>query len=191
MWFSSTQVPLLVCWVSHLCLQRLKFTALEDAGWLQSKSNKSLVKFSIVEGTGRSIWQGTDLPQQICFPGSCFKAGEGRGSAVSPPQSPCTPTAARAPSDPAHAGTPLRYMLLTWSTARAKEQCMTVSLCMCDRERQREAQRCQWVQSLRGEKPYHPQVQCNAHIRESNLRFLISLPRLFQPACPVYSRTKW
>lgn len=38
--------------------------------------------------------------------------------------------------------------------------------------------------------PYRPQVQCNARIQGSNPRFLISLPRLFQPACPVYSRTK-
>lgn len=190
MWFSSTQVPLLVCWVSHLCLQRLKFTALEDAERLQSKSNKSLMKFSIVGGTGRSIWQRTDLPQQLCFPGTAELLQSKRRQGLCS-QSPCAPIAARAPSDPAHAGTPLGYMLLTWPTARAKEQCMTVNLCVHDRERQREAQRCQWVQSLRGEKPYHPRVQCNAHIRESNLRFLISLPRLFQPACPVYSRTKW
>lgn len=108
---------------------------------------------------------------------------------------------ARTPSDPAHTGVPVSYVLLAcsspdqqllWRTACACE-------CVCVRGRERERERqgedlwagpCQQVQSQQGEKPYHPQVQYNARIQESNLRFLISLPRLFQPACPVYSRIK-
>lgn len=85
MWFSSIQVPLLVCWASHQYLQRLKFTASEDAAWPRNKSNKSLTKFSTTGGPGRSVWQGgTCLAALLSWDLGCSKEGEGRCSGASP-----------------------------------------------------------------------------------------------------------
>lgn len=141
MWFSSIQVPLLVCWASHQYLQRLKCTVSEDAEWSQNKSNKSLQSSALreaqaeVSGREARAWQ-------LCFPGTWVAPKEGKAGALEP--APCSPPApppaARAPSDPASAGAPPSYVLLARSSPD-QQLALRNSVCLwiwvCERNRQR------------------------------------------------------
>lgn len=111
--FPPLKFPCLVCWASHQYLQRLMFTVLEDAEWLQNKSNKSLTKSSTAGGPGRSTWQGRHMLSSFAFLGLWVAPKQGKAgcSGASPPQFPPQPSHSQSPFRPYPRRGTLSYVL--------------------------------------------------------------------------------
>lgn len=186
MCFSSIKAPLLVCWASHQYLKKwnLQYWRMQNGCKISLMSpQQSSAMWEAQKHLGRGEMWG-------CFAVLGPVVPPKRGEQVLWSWNPFRPHSHWGASEIHAAG-----MLLTWPAAHVKQQCVLVNVCERQTDRQTGRGAMGWAMpagpTQHREKPYHPQVQYNARIQESNLQFLISLPRLFQPACLVYSRIKW